>query len=585
MGSVRMTCVGAVAISVVACGSGSGGLAGVPAAPAAQRCAQLAQLDLAGLAAASAKSRDAFPANAQIKSAVLQPATDALPAHCQIDARINSRTGVDGQPYAINFRLRLPEAWNKRFFMSGGGGTNGTLIDPVAQLKLGYATIGTDSGHDNTVDNKPSAGGSASFGVDPQARIDFAYNAYDQVTRAGKVLTQSYYGQGPSYAYFQGCSEGGREALLMSQRFPMHYDGIIAGDPTLHLPLGPLSGIYTTQLFAGLATRAGKTLPSGQPAIGLSFSEPDLLLVRNAVLKACDSLDGLADGIVDNLPACTTPRVHAELQAVQCTSGKTSSCLTADQIATLEKAYAGAVDSSGRQLYSDWPWDPGMSGLSSATNSYNLSWRSWWLGSASATTNNAIKLSFVSAIAVLYTSWPILPFTSADTLPFSLAYDFDTDVAKIYNTSPAGASPAYAQSAASMYFTDATDLSGFSQRSGKLMIYQGGADSSVSVNDTLRWYDAMNRQMGGSAQDFARMYVVPGMNHCSGGPSTDSFDMLAQLVQWVEAGTAPDRVVATASNPGYFNVAARSRPLCPYPQQARYNGAGDINVAANFRCQ
>jgi feruloyl esterase len=170
-------------------------------------------------------------------------------------------------------------------------------------------------------------------------------------------------------------------------------------------------------------------------------------------------------------------------------------------------------------------------------------------------------------------------------LPFSLAYNFDTDPVKIYGTSAPGVTPAYRPSSASMYFTDATDLSPFKRRGGKLMVYHGGADSSVSLNDTLRWYEGVARQMGGSAQDFARMYVVPGMNHCRGGPATDSFDMLPQLVQWVEAGTAPDSVLAKASNPGYFNVGARSRLLCPHPQQARYKGAGDINDATSFRCE
>ncbi|MES2533850.1 MAG: tannase/feruloyl esterase family alpha/beta hydrolase [Pseudomonadota bacterium] len=537
----------------------------------AQGCAALASLSL--------------PPKVRVTEAVFSPATAMVPAHCRVDGDIDARTGVDGQHYATRFRLRLPQDWNQRFYMNGGGGTNGVLVDPVDVMKQGYATIGTDGGHDNAANSRPDAGGTAAFGLDPEARIAFAYAAYDEVTRVGKLLTRAYYGQPERHAYFQGCSEGGREALLMSQRYPDHYDGIIAGDPTLHLPLGPLAGIHTTQLFAGLAQRAGHLLPSGEPAIGMSFSDPDLLLVRNAVLQACDALDGLSDGIVDNLPACTTQRVHPQLQAAQCSGAKTEGCLSADQIGTLEKAYAGAVDSRGQQLYADWPWDPGMGGRSAADGTYNATWRSWWLGAASPAANNATKLSYVSAISVLYTASPLRPFGTGDALPFSLAYDFDRDVGKIYATSAPGAVPHFAQSAASMYFTDATDLSAFRQRGGKLMVYHGGADSSVSVNDTLRWYDGMSKQMGNGTQDFARMFVVPGMNHCRGGPATDRFDMLPQLVQWVESGAAPERVIASASNPGYFNVAARSRPLCPHPRQARYDGSGDINDAASFRCE
>jgi feruloyl esterase len=467
--------------------------------------------------------------------------------------------------------------------MQGGGGTDGSVPDPTAVTAQGYATIGTDSGHDNTLDNNPNAGGTGAFGVDPQARVDFGYDSYDQVAVTGKALVKAYYGSAQAFSYFQGCSEGGREAMLMPQRFPDHFDGVIAGDPTIHLPLGPMSGIYTTQLFAGLATRAGLTLSNGQPAIGKSFTDPDLMLVRNAVLNACDGLDGLVDGSVDNLPACTTALVHAQLLQAQCSGAKTATCLSADQIATLEKAFAGVVDSKGNQLYSDWPWDAGVSAQNGT--SYAQNWRSWWLGSATSSTNNATKLNFVSAIAVTYSSQPVLPFTAADVLPYSLAYNFDIDPALLYATSPINASPAYTQSAASLYFTDKTDLSAFKNRGGKLMIYQGGSDSSVSVNDTLRWYNAMNKAMGGNAQSFARMFVVPGMNHCSGGPATDKFNMLPQLVDWVEKGTAPDSVIASATTPAYFNTTARTRPLCPYPKQARYKGNGDINDAANFTCQ
>jgi pimeloyl-ACP methyl ester carboxylesterase len=538
----------------------------------------------APLKVANPEARCAALASAPLIIAKFNASSDSLPEHCQIDGKINPRTGVDGKPYAINFRLRLPTDWNGRFYMAGGGGINGVLIDPVAQLKTGFATIGTDSGHDNKVHNDPAAGGIASFGVDPQARIDFAFNAYDVVTRAGKSLTKQFYDTAAAYSYFEGCSEGGREALLMAQRYPEHYNGIVSGAPTLHLPLGPMAGIHTTQLFAGLASRAGQTLPNGQPAIGRSFSDLDLMLVRKSVLAACDALDGLVDGMVDNLAACTTVRVRPALLANQCQGAKTANCLSADQIATLEKAYSGVVNSRGQALYSDWAWDPGVSAQSD-TATFSQNWRSWWLGADSATANNAVKLNFVAAIAVLYSSAPKLPFAVADNLQFSMDYNFDRDVEKIYTVSKAQAAPQYTQSAAQMYFTDSTDLTALRNKGGKLMVYHGGADSAISVNDTLRWYDAMGSKMGSTTPDFARMFIVPGMNHCRGGPATDRFDMLQPVVDWVEKGIAPDRVTAHATLPAYFNVGARSRPLCPHPQQSRYKGAGDVNDAANFVCQ
>lgn len=550
--------------------------AGWPAHAAA--ATQASAADLAGRCGALSGA-PALPADLAIHALALNPATPGAPEHCQVDGEINPRTGIDGQHYGIHFRLRLPTAsWNGRFYMRGGGGTNGVLVDPLERVAEGYATIGTDSGHDNQADNAPQAGGVASFGVDPQARIDYAYNAYDQVTQVGKALATWFYQRAPAHAYFEGCSEGGREGMLMSQRFPSHYDGIIAGDPTLHQPLGPLNGIYTTKLFAGLARRAGQLLASGQPAIGKTYTDADIELVNQAVLAACDKLDGLADGMVDNLPACTTKRVATQLESIRCGAEKTDACLTGDQIATMRTAFKGAVDARGKTLYADWPWDGGIGGR--AGTAYNQGWRSAWLGEYAAPVNTAGKLRFATALAVVYSTPPLLPIAVADSLRYALDYDLDRDPAALY-----AAAGIYRQSTAQMYFTTATDLSPFRARGGKIMLYQGASDATISTNAIVDWYRAMSAAMGPKTQDFARLFVVPGMNHCRGGPATDRFDMLPQLVQWVETGAAPASVTAQASTPAYFGVAARSRPLCPYPKQTRYAGRGDINDAASFVCK
>ena len=518
-----------------------------------------------------------------VKSAAQVQATPTAPAHCLVDGEINRRVGLDGQSYAIRFRARLPATgqWNQRFFMGGGGGTNGTLIDPLDQLALGYAVIGTDSGHDNQANNRADAGGAASFGADPQARRDFGYNAYDQVTRTGKALVQAFYGQAASRSYFMGCSEGGREAMLMTQRFAHHYDGVVAGDPVLHLPLGPMAGIRTTQLFAGLAQRGGQSHDDGEPALGKTYSDKDLMLVRDAVLEACDALDGVADGSVENLAACTTERVTPPLQKRQCAAAKTDACLSADQIQTLQMAMQGVVDSKGKRLYPNWPWDGGVSGMATSASgtAYNQAWRSWWLGNHDGKSNNAIKLRFSTPLAVAYTTPPVLPIAVKDSLPYSLAYNFDTDPLKLYTTSGP-----FDESAAQLYFTDNPDLGKFKNRKGKMILYHGASDSAVSMNDTVNWYQSMRQVMGADTSDFARLFLVPGMGHCRGGPSTDSFDMLGPLVRWVEQGVAPDQVVAKASTPAYFGTSSRTRPLCPYPQYARYQGRGDINDASNFQC-
>lgn len=542
--------------------------------PKAASCA-----DLAGPALAAGLRVDKLV----VSSAAMVAAKDTQPAHCLVDGEINRRIGIDGQSYAIRFRLRMPtvDQWNERFFMAGGGGTNGTLIDPVEQLALGYAVAGTDSGHDNQLNNRAEAGGAASFGADPQARRDFGYNAYDQVTQAGKALVQAFYGQAANRSYFMGCSEGGREAMLMTQRFAQHYDGVVAGDPVLHLPLGPMAGIRTTQLFAGLAQRGGHRHEDGEPALGKTYSDKDLMLVREAVLEACDALDGVADGSVENLAACTTLRVAPQLQKRQCAASKTETCLGADQVATLQSAMLGVVDSKGKRLYPTWPWDGGIGGqaVSASGTAYNQAWRSWWIGNFDGKSNNAIKLRFSTPLAVAYTTPPVLPIAVKDSLSYSLGYNFDVDPLKLYATSGL-----FNESAAQLYFTDSPDLRAFNQRKGKIILYHGASDSAVSMHDTVNWYQSMHQTMGAGTPDFARLFLVPGMGHCRGGPATDSFDMLAPLVKWVEQGVAPDQVIAKASTPAFFGVASRTRPLCPYPRYAHYKGQGDINDAANFQC-
>ncbi len=224
-----------------------------------------------------------------ITAATFNAATPTVAEHCQINGAINQRTGVDGQKYAINFRLRLPSVWNGRLYMGGGGGTDGSVVDPVnttvqgaTLISQGYATLGTDSGHDNTIDNNPSAGGSASFGVDPQARIDFGFNAYDQTVQAGKALIAKYFGKSPDKSYFVGCSEGGREAMVMSQRFPTYFDGIVAGDPGFHLPLAAMAGAQVSQAFAGRRARPGAGRHGRQ-----SGNQQDLLRSRPDARARC----------------------------------------------------------------------------------------------------------------------------------------------------------------------------------------------------------------------------------------------------------------------------------------------------------
>lgn len=513
----------------------------------------------------------------------------ALPEHCEISGSIAKRTGIDGYPYEIKFRLRMPSEWNGRFFMEGGSGTNGSLSAAMGNIGGGqsanalsrnFATLATDGGHDNAVNNNPDALGTVSFGMDPQARLDMGYNSYDQATQAGKAAVAKFYGKPAEKSYFIGCSEGGREGMMLSQRFPSHYDGIVAGAPGYQLPKAGISGAWTTQSLAPAAVGVDA---QGVPLINKAFSDPDLHLLSQAILGACDALDGLTDGIVENHQACqsqfdpATAANPATGEPLQCVGAKTATCLSATQVTAIKRAMAGPVDSAGTPLYNRWAWDPGMSGLNGTT--YNQGWRSWWLGSYASSSNNAQRVNGFSA-----RSWLVNFATPPEPIPLTqvaarmMNFNFDTDPPKIW-----AKSGPFTQSSMEWHGATSTDLTAFRDRGGKLILYHGMADAAFSALDTADYYKRLSTSMPG-ADEFARLFLVPGMNHCSGGPGMDRFDLLTPLVAWVERGKAPDQVSAWTGNPGYFGVSARSRPLCPYPQIARYKGSGDVNSEASFTC-
>ncbi len=519
--------------------------------------------------------------------------TPARPEHCEIQGSMNKRvSSVDGKSYAINFHMRLPTNWNGRFYFMGGGGSNGNLGDAlgtlgggqtVNALSLGYAVISTDSGHDNTINNNTSAGGTAAFGADPQARIDYGYNAYDLVTQLGKAMVALYYGRPPDKSYFVGCSEGGREAMLISQRFPTYFDGLVAGDPGFHLPtMGSSAPAFLIQTLAPLASAAGQFSSTGLPLINKVFTDADIQLVSSTVTAACDGLDGLVDGMSHNLEACTDAVVVPQLTALTCTGAKTPSCLTASQLSALRTVFAGPKNSQGQQLYPSTPWDPGIGGMNGTT--FNTNFRANWFGTYTSATNNLSKVSLSATVATMVWLTPPAFIATVPNLDpvfnFALNFNLDKDFSKVFATSGI-----YTQSAQQFAIADATDLSAFKARGGKMLIYHGNADPNFSVNDTIAYYNAMNTAMGGTASSFVRLFPVPGMNHCSGGPGASNFDMLTPLVAWVEKGVAPASIIGTAPTPAFFGVASRTRPLCPYPQWAHYNGSGDINLASNFTCQ
>ncbi len=515
------------------------------------------------------------------------PPTPALPEHCEVVGTLNDRSGAYGQRYAIHFRLRLPTAWNGRFFFQGGGGTNGAIGDAVGRLQgqqpgaalgQGYAVVSQDSGHDNAANDDPSRSGTATFGFDPQARDDFGYNSYDQVTQVSKALIEQYYGRAPTKSYYVGCSEGGREGMMVSQRFPGAFDGILACAPGFRLPRAAVAEAWDSQALADAAREGGLVDDGGQVLVNKTLSDDDLVLVSRAVLAACDDLDGLADGSIQDFTDCTTALVHPKLAAATCTAPKSRSCLSAAQVVALEKVFGGARTSKGEMVYAPWAWDAGVGGKVGVA--YNRGWRMWKLGSYDGPAYSSLNLTLgATSLAAVFVTPPVA-VASKDGTPasFSLRFDIDSAPALL-----AATTETYRESALDFMKADSSDLSAFDARGGKLIVVHGVSDPVFSIQDTVNWWNEVNSRNGGRASQFVRLFAVPGMNHCGGGPSTDQFDAFTALVDWVEKGRAPDRIVATARVgtpwPG------RTRPLCPYPKLARYSGTGSTEAAGSFMCQ
>jgi feruloyl esterase len=472
---------------------------------------------------------------------------------------MNPRTGTDGKSYYTGFELRLPLAWNGRFVFQGGGGNDGVVRAAVgepagnvgsgaatgtAALLTGSAVVTTDAGHQQT---------DATFGLDNQARIDHAYASYDKVTVAAKSIINQTYGRGPGRSYFVGCSGGGRQALLFPQRFPSYFDGIAANAPAIKVAKeASVAAVWDVITYMAIAPKDTE----GNPILSLALSNSDMTLLSNAILARCDALDGATDGIIHANPsACSFDPAQ-----LQCAGAKTDACLSAAQVAALKKDFGGPKNSAGQSLYASWPWDAGIRGAD---------WRRWRLGTSTTAASDARDVTLIANDALKYEF-----FTPPDPTFNYLNFNFDTD-------------PARMDAYAAIYHTTSTDVTAFRNRGGKMLIVHGVSDPIFSANDSIDYYERLAAANGGAAatRDFARLYLVPGMNHCSnsGGPATDIYDALTPLINWVENGTAPDSIIAKAGPNSPWP--SRTRPLCPYPQQAHYKGTGSLEDAASFACQ
>ncbi|WP_044333019.1 tannase/feruloyl esterase family alpha/beta hydrolase [Sphingomonas hengshuiensis] len=575
------------AASVAALGFAFAGPSLAPGAPAAAqagfdtRCTALTEAmrdawPEKGTRITAVDFRAAGPAPAQPGPPGMAPPPAALPAHCEIVATMHERQGVDGQRYAIRFHLRLPQEWNGRFFFEGGGGTNGELGSAIGRLSgdaapalaQGYAVLSQDSGHDNATNSDPKRGGATAFGFDPQARADYGGASLAPVTLAAKALVTRFYGSAPKYSYFVGCSKGGQEGMMLAQRHPELYDGIVAAAPGFALPRAALAEAWDTQQFASVVKAKGETLTLA--SLAASFSDADLGLVRKAVLDACDADDGLADGIVGAQAQCTSAKVVPVLRGKVCSGDKQAGCLSTAQIGALEGVHGGPKTSAGKPLYAGFPWDAGWS---------DMGWRIWKIGLANGQVPSINVMMGVPALATTFTVPPKAPGIGPDALlGYATGFDFDRDADAIYATGGG-----FARSGWQDIGARSTDLSAFRKRGGRMIVPHGGSDPVFSVADTIDWWKGVDRANRGAAAGFVRVFPVPGMGHCQGGPATDRFDAFAALVRWVEQGKAPERIEAAAGPMSPWK--GRTRPLCPYPLVAVPKpGAADSEKAENFVC-
>ncbi len=390
---------------------------------------------------------------------------------------------------------------------------------------LGYSDMerGLRLGYAVAGSNTGHEGGDLKFGVGHPEKInDWAYRAVHVMTETARLVVRSYYGRFAAHSYFSGCSTGGQQALTEAQRFPRDYDGILAGDPgnnRVRLNIG--------FLWSWLATHADASAP---------LPPSKLALINKAAIAACDADDGVKDGIIGEPLSC-----KFDPGVLQCSGVDRADCLTTSEVAAVRKIYDGAKNPrTGQRLYSGW------------VRGSEAGWSSYFVGQ-----REPARLDFWRYWVFNDPNWDFHSF------------DFDLDAA-------------YADTHMEFLTANDPDLSRYSELGGKLLIYQGWADPVVPPEDTIRYFESVVHAMGADrAANAARLFLVPGMGHCSGGPGPSTFDGLAALDAWVEQGTAPSEIIATHATGGTVD---RSRPLCPYPQVARWKGSGSTDEASNFEC-
>ena len=462
-----------------------------------------------------------FGKEVKVQSAALVSVNGNMPEHCDVRGVIWPETG---------FAIKLPTAWNNRFEMVGNGGTAGTIsLGPVDNaVRKGFASASTDTGHDAA--KEPLATFAYVTPENPNGHrkfLDFAYLAVHETAVLAKQVIQAYYGTAPRYSYWVGCSTGGRQGLQEAQRYPEDFDGLVVGAPGLYN-----TGNAMRRIWIGQSQEGDGAIPAEK-----------LALLTKAIYEKCDALDGLKDGLIDDPRRCL---FDATRDVPKCGGADGADCFTGAQIEALGKIYGGPRDSKGKQLF------PGE-----------------LVGSEPVWPDNLIAPNK----NVLPRADSQMKFAMLDPAPGSswdyTMFNFDADP------------PRLAKAATELNARN-TDLAPLKKRGGKIVQYSGWADQQVNPLPGIEYYEAVSRRMGDSAaRDFYRLFMVPGMFHCNGGPGCNTSDWLAAVMDWVEKGAAPEQLTGAHVESG---KTTRTRPLCPYPLVARYKGSASIDEAANFSC-
>ena len=456
--------------------------------------------------------------------AVTVPATADVPEHCRVAGQIIPQVG---------FEVRLPAQWNGTFYMFGNGGYAGEALDSpprAAQagrmVKRGFVVAQTDTGHQALKEPE------GTFAADRQKMLDWAFRSLHVTAEAGKMLARAYYGAAPTTSYFEGCSTGGRQGLILAQRFPNDFNGIVVGAPVLNWTGSMMSAVSTT-----LALKANP-IPSAK-----------LPLLAAKIYEKCDAVDGLKDGLIDDPRKCD---FKPSRDLPKCAGDESADCFTAGQIRALE-TQEGDIMSNGTRVFPGWPVGAEIAGPNGRSG-----WDQWIVRDQGPNLYQMFAENFFRYVL------PVKPDPQYELSQFNI----DRDRPKLETIHQI------------LDATD-TDLSRFHQHGGKILMYFGWADPALNPIMGIEYYEQVTAKMAKGTTDFYRLFMVPGMFHCGGGPGPGTVDWFTPLQSWVEKGEAPSTILGRHVDQGKVT---RTRPLCAYPETAKYKGSGSIDEAASFTC-